>query len=993
MNKLSYFDYDYVDFYWVNLNEEGDSYAIDSDLVFPEESTAYDQLEICTRNIVQKYINAHPEISSRNYSIFVGETDAGSPAEQTAVEDIVYSLKNGGFFNLKWYQRYKNVGTNPETHIPEDEPEEIYLVGVNSSNLQLKEYDGHEVGTINLNAQYRAMWEAQYKDYLAGRKLTKKILKELDPESYWKEANALLSLDPCVNSSIAGTLDGSKFYINLARELFVDDSENEVVYKTEAVPNSTATNPFNESIKAVFVNSNTGIKVIDNYEFSTIAGSASDVSQFKYFTFPDGVFEKERAGALNQVKNYLINHPNATELDINTQAKLHDLYRTNLNINLIRGLFTPYIGLADKTVKIPFGIYSIKHKNELNNEDYLIRIQDNSEYYTITRYIKKSNDSEVTVDVFGGDCYINTVTMRIIRNFIDPTAPVSDIILDSDGWQKYVVRRDMYGTDEDNGSPDKDGHVDKLGRVRYDQVNLADVNTVDLGMWVTFKCLSSYNLGLRSLNPFHTDEMAILGSPRSFYPLNGASTATGNKMEESFLLNDGLSATVGRKRYNLMPDTPYSKSEFANRIMFSNVNITDAFTNGYRTFQGLSYKDYDKQYGAITKLISLGQNIFIVMEHGLGLIPVNPKALMQTTTGEMVHIYGYGVLPDEMTIISQDYGSKYEHSVIRTPIGIYGMDVDAKKIWRFSDKQGFETISDMKIETYLKNYLIPLVIKIGLKDIRTHYNGKKGDLIFTWDDKENNKLYSICYNERQNIWTTTYDWKPIVSENINDEFYSLNFGSKFKSNEHPEYKYKQNQCSIWDHASDVGYDNTHVSQWYDKKHVFEFEFVVSDPIGVNKIFDNLQIISNNVQPQEMEITVIGDDYEFKRDVTELKEVHSELVRKEYTGISQIKTTSDTHGNLEDTNIDKHSPHGYYHFDKRLNQSVIIKWQPFKDIYKFGRRIGNIQYKEGLWFAQIEPILINNRKEARIRDKWAKIRIRYSGENLAIITAIKTLINI
>jgi hypothetical protein len=64
------------------------------------------------------------------------------------------------------------------------------------------------------------------------------------------------------------------------------------------------------------------------------------------------------------------------------------------------------------------------------------------------------------------------------------------------------------------------------------------------------------------------------------------------------------------------------------------------------------------------------------------------------------------------------------------------------------------------------------------------------------------------------------------------------------------------------------------------------------------------------------------------------------------------------------------------------------------MYKFGRRIGNIQYKEGTWFAQIEPILDPKfNKEVRIRDKWAKIRIRYSGKDLAIITAIKTLINI
>lgn len=233
------------------------------------------------------------------------------------------------------------------------------------------------------------------------------------------------------------------------------------------------------------------------------------------------------------------------------------------------------------------------------------------------------------------------------------------------------------------------------------------------------------------MDNFHTDEMSMFGSPRSFYPLNSMSTATGNKIEESLLLNDGLSATVGRKRYNLMPDVPYSRSEFSNRIMFSNVHVTDAYTNGYRTFQGLSYKDYDKQYGAITKLISLGQNIFIVMEHGLGLVAVNPKALMQTTTGEMIHIYGYGVLPDEITVISQDYGSKYEHSVLRTPIGIYGVDVDANKVWRYSDRNGFETISDMKIETYLKDNLQPLSVDMGTSDIRTHYNAKKGDVMFT----------------------------------------------------------------------------------------------------------------------------------------------------------------------------------------------------------------------------------------------------------------------
>lgn len=243
-------------------------------------------------------------------------------------------------------------------------------------------------------------------------------------------------------------------------------------------------------------------------------------------------------------------------------------------------------------------------------------------------------------------------------------------------------------------------------------------------------------------------------------------------------------------------------------------------------------------------------------------------------------------------------------------------------------------------------------------------------------------MQNICFNERQNLWTTKYDWTPIVSENINDKFYSL---STDLSNNEPITN------DIWYHSEKVGYDSTHVSNWYNGNQGFEFEFVVSDPIGVNKIFDNLQIISNNVQPDEMEISIIGDDYEFKRDLTNLTEVHK--VRAEYNNVNDIRTTSNTHGNNT-----YRSDNWTYKFDRRLNQKAIINLQKFKDIYKFGRRLGNIQYKEGSWFAQIEPLRMNisssqQTKEVRIRDKWAKIRIRYSGKDLAIITAIKTLINI
>ena len=219
---------------------------------------------------------------------------------------------------------------------------------------------------------------------------------------------------------------------------------------------------------------------------------------------------------------------------------------------------------------------------------------------------------------------------------------------------------------------------------------------------------------------------------------------------DSELYNSGYGQSLGRVRHNAENITHFTKIEYNTRVTFSNINVTDNYINGYRVFQGLAYKDFDKQYGEIVKLLPWGNNLFCTFEHGLSIIPINEKALLQTTTEQTIHIYGHGVLPEQMTIVSQDYGSKYADSVIKTPIGIYGIDTDAKKIWRFSSNSGFETLSDMKIETFLNKNLLPnYSIDIDKCDVRTHYNAFKGDVIFTWYSSDGR--FSICYNERQSV--------------------------------------------------------------------------------------------------------------------------------------------------------------------------------------------------------------------------------------------------
>ena len=645
---------------------------------------------------------------------------------------------------------------NPEVHDEEWRPLLIYNnISDEDARRSGRRYNDGTSSTVRRTSRQDGLGGSSSRTSSSSSKNERpigfKIMKEgITPDfaesvTDWKSSDALLSLDPCVVPTIASMLDGSQFSIVKYKNI---DSPNTAGLRYAYPIKQNTTNELS-GIETVFVPSNTQIKMIGDVGFSTVAGNAASVKEYKFFSTPLFVTERELRP---QIDNERL-----------------DIQATN-NVNLIRGLFAPYIGLNLNKDEFR-GIYSIKNKSQLDgtkdSNDVIVRNQDNSEFYCVSDY------SELTdkITAYRGDCFTNTVTMRIIRNFIDPEVPSNETIVDEKNWDKYVKRAKNETEEDEDSEP-----------IDWSNVNRADVNTVDLGLWVTYKCLSSYNLGLRSIDTFNTDEMALMGTARSFFPLNGASTATWNKVEESFLLNDGLSATVGRKRYNLLPDNPYNKNEFANRIMFSNVNVTDSFTNGYRTFQGLSYQDYDKQYGAITKLISWGTNLFVVMEHGLALVPVNEKALMQTTTGETIHIYGHGVLPDQMTIISQDFGSKYEHSVIRTPIGIYGIDTDAKKIWRFSDKNGFETLSDMKIETYLQdNLFTDEPVYMELCDVRTHYNALKGDVMFTFYNKAKpekepyfviktddvtvgvNKVYTIPYSTNKPISDIELEFGDLIN--------------------------------------------------------------------------------------------------------------------------------------------------------------------------------------------------------------------------------------
>ena len=1030
--------------------------------------------------------------------------------------------------------------------------------------------------------------------------------------------------------------NGGTFYLKETKTTnFVQDKTNKRFYNVEEKGDSTNTRLY--EIKACSVTEEVPTAAIEDQIYRLEIGKSQEAFRFRYVKIDNGTYD---AGEEEWYK------------------------KVNAGTNIVRGKYSPYVAIySDSELNLDC-IYNIYQNKDIYNitQQYLNRMNVRDAYYSICdRYnfedlTKTSNNNYITT-CYRGDCYINEFTYRLNRNFNDAALPNNDVIIDKYTWRdNYGYYDDDFSYDDDNDDYDDLNNGDKKD---WSKISLSDINAVQMGSWITLKVKSSMNYALRSQDHSYVSEEALMGSPRSFYPRNKIMWRGETKLPDSYLFNDGYNALLGYKCYFGLEDVNYLKNTFSNRIQYSAISIQDSYKNNFRYSLSTYFRDYSQEYGSIQKLVGMDGYLLVVFEHAIGIAPINEKVLVGQGEGEPVFINTGNVLPEEITVISDTYGTQWGESVIKSEAGyVYGVDTIAKKIWRVKGQQ-LEILSDFKVNSFLNNNISlserELYPIIGLKNVKTHYNNNKKDIMFTFYDdvyKDEEKVWNLCYNELLGQFITFYSWVPSYSENIDTMYFSFDRNSSKrlsllqKSNSNIEsntgillknpilvksnnqfkfkliYKPKTNvlkgyntqdngqdiYTSIeykneWDEANikfkiekdrwgnyknvpgnenlsqeftytgeinniillqvsayyeyndnnDKKYlllssetiafttkdvieketttdfylhgqsgifdikENVYPTFWYGEQHPFEFEFVVNDKIGLQKVFNNLILISNKAEPESFHFEIEGDNYEFSPDKRAMyfrqeatKELYQNLgsdmlFDRNYTDVRtykndngdvgyannenyyrtgetypqyekglvrQVKSTifplyyerTDTYNEIYDKYTEmvgsrydfKNLSGSEIKWNKNLNQFNIVTHIKNSPIDLVGVLRGNSRYKEGKWNIQIPsiifnqknesawtndipPIVINSqnvpndlsdtritsdkipniytrtdrdngenqtkitnyietgdwtyRKEAKIRDKWIKIRIRYSGKNLAIIHSLITLYNI
>ena len=89
---------------------------------------------------------------------------------------------------------------------------------------------------------------------------------------------------------------------------------------------------------------------------------------------------------------------------------------------------------------------------------------------------------------------------------------------------------------------------------------------------------------------------------------------------------------------------------------------------------------------------------------------------------------------------------------------------------------------------------------LGIRNVKTHYNAFKGDVMFTFYDDRNTldeKAWNLCYNEILDKFITFYSWIPSFSENIDNIFFSFDrtacVGNRFGDS---SYRQPSQQISV-----------------------------------------------------------------------------------------------------------------------------------------------------------------------------------------------------
>jgi hypothetical protein len=353
-----------------------------------------------------------------------------------------------------------------------------------------------------------------------------------------------------------------------------------------------------------------------------------------------------------------------------------------------------------------------------------------------------------------------------------------------------------------------------------DASNPIHQSNIDMGQLISWFQESKHNLYLRST--FQED--AAEPTKRDFFPHESGGDAEKYRkyrLKETIKYSQGYSDTLRTKTGTKIDETSvFIKSDLYSRVAHSAKHVPNSFKNGYREFSGQNYQDYDVEMGRIVHLDNYRNMMHVIFEHGIAIGEINQRIQTGSDASGAIFVQPDQVLPPTLGYMSKEIGTQDPKSVLRAASGLYGVDREKKKIWRVRDN--LAVISDQAVSAFLekKSILNPI----------TGYNPKYNEIVFSSDDG-----WTLCFHEGLEKFTSFYTFVPDIYGTSGRDMYSIN--------------------------GNTGYlhDSDNTMEIYGNLEDCYVEFVANIQPGIAKVFDYLNIISNEITPKQIEFFTFTEE--------------------------------------------------------------------------------------------------------------------------------------
>lgn len=419
-----------------------------------------------------------------------------------------------------------------------------------------------------------------------------------------------------------------------------------------------------------------------------------------------------------------------------------------------------------------------------------------------------SSDSKI---FYNGDCFINSYFHQLYKN---ASGEFSDFKQQPIGRYVHLINESLYNSAFRNDSM----NVEILGKQS-------------------------------SFEPFFTGDGAVINN---YYKFSGAlNNSNSAGLLESNYFNKGFYFLEYIKNLFLYPiDFSFIKTKYPNRIYHSLKNVPNQFINNYKTFLSANYKDYDNKYGEIVHIENFNNSLIVFMEHAIGKIAVNQRVQTGSDTSGDIFIKPSEVLSPIMNIVNFNYGTRWQSSIVKSDNYFYCVDVDACKILQISN-EGVRIISDFVIQSFLKEYLnlfIGKILDVCIVNVSTHFDRSYNEIRFNFYDLEGSGVnFNIIYNENLKLFVCFYDYNSNISFNLYSKHYSFQAGFRGIGDD-----------KIFEHNVKLISNVINKNKFYDGELKLSIiKFIVNDNYMIEKVFDNLQIISNHILPLNITYYIQG----------------------------------------------------------------------------------------------------------------------------------------